>query len=206
MSEHGPSRLQMELELLYAMYPEQVSYIPKACQLKFTHHGSLLQLRLPELYPEYGMPDVIAASDSSKINMRAIAEEAIKDLVLNTHDMAPIPIEPDTVHSLTKRKLAISLTTLSGITKSGYPGILIFSGPASAVNEHLNTLKAEIWLTFRVRFEAKELWQFAHGKGVKEVGTMAEVVEAIELSGGQHSNLVKGTKQKQEFLKAAEIK
>jgi hypothetical protein len=36
MSEHEPSRLETELELLDAMYPEQASYTSKARELKYT--------------------------------------------------------------------------------------------------------------------------------------------------------------------------
>jgi hypothetical protein len=102
--------------------------------------------------------------------------------------------------ALTKRKLALApASPVAGITKPGYPGIMIFSGPASAVNEHVNTLKAENWQAFQVRYEEDVLWTFTHGAAVKEVETMAEVAKAVEV--GEYS-----VRRKEDFLKAAGIK
>lgn len=99
-----------------------------------------------------------------------------------------------------KRKLALSpppsTPAVSGITKPGYPGTLIYSGPSVAVIEHVNTLKAQNWQAFQVRFEEEESWTFAHGLGVKEVESMSDVAKSVE-----------GVKrQKEEFLKAVGIK
>jgi hypothetical protein len=243
MSDHEPSRLEMELELIEAMYPEQASYISKAREFKFTQQGALLQLRLPESYPEAGLPDVIAANDTSKNDLRAVTKAAISELSLSegeealdaiiaafqqvlennqsAQDATQGALSVDKALSdtsktviiwlhhllaLNKRKLALSPSDISGITKPGYPGIMIFSGPSSAVAEHVNTLKAENWQAFQVRYEEEELWQFAHGKGVKEVETMAEVVKEFQLLDGKKNNIEKGNKQKQEFLQAAGIK
>ncbi|CAO2657716.1 Nn.00g038420.m01.CDS01 [Neocucurbitaria sp. VM-36] len=102
-----------------------------------------------------------------------------------------------------KRKLALSpppsAPPVCGITKPGYPGILIFSGPLSVVREHVNTLKAQNWQAFQVRYEEEELWHFGHGAGVSEVETMAEVVKGIQAG-------ERGSEQKEEFLKAVGIK
>jgi hypothetical protein len=239
MSEHEPSRLETELELLDAMYPEQASYTSKARELKYTQDGATLQLRIPESYPESGLPDVIAASDASKTDLRASTKDAIKKLglaegeealdaviaafqqVLDSSKMSEPPrnttssnpAEADAsktviiwLHhllALTKRKLALSPTTLSGVTKPGYPGVMLFSGPSSAVTEHVNTLKAENWQAFQVRYEEDLLWTFSHGKGVQEVETMAEVVKAVSLGAADPE---KGAAQKAEFLKAVGIK
>jgi hypothetical protein len=237
MSEQEPSRLEMEIELLEAMYPEQASYTSKALELKFTQDGAVLQLRLPESYPESGLPDVIAANDASKTDIRANTNAAVKALGLtegeealdaiiaafqqvlessNTAQQSETADKEDTSRTviiwlhhllaLTKRKLALSPTTISGITKPGYPGIMIFSGPSSAVMEHVNTLKAQNWQAFQVRYEEEELWKFAHGKGVKEVETMAEVVKSFELGDAKTGGSEQGKKQKEEFLKAVGIK
>jgi hypothetical protein len=243
MSDHEPSRLELEIELLNAMYPEQASYSPKARELKFTQDGALLQLRLPESYPESGFPDVIAANNATKSDIRTRTKAVVKELGLiegeealdaiiaafqqalesstnaqshpqdNTSETAQQTNSYRTViiwlhHllALTKRKLALSPTNLSGITKPGYPGIMIFSGPSLAVIEHVNTLKAENWQAFQVRYEEDELWEFAHGNGVKEVETMAEVVKGVELSDAEDDEKEKGSKQKEEFLKAVGIK
>jgi hypothetical protein len=81
-----------------------------------------------------------------------------------------------------KRKLAIKPTTLqdkvTGITKPGYPGVMVFSGQKKAVENHVAELKGLNWQAFAIRYEADELWKFE--KGIKEVETMAEVVQSIE--------------------------
>jgi hypothetical protein len=88
-----------------------------------------------------------------------------------------------------KRKLALNppsstLGKVKGVTKPGYPGVLLFTGPADAVNEHVKSLKGENWQAFQVRCESDEAWTIGDdGKevdGVVEVETMAEVVKMIE--------------------------
>ena len=79
-----------------------------------------------------------------------------------------------------KRKQAISPSPgVSGVTKPGYPGVLIYSGSAEAVHEHVNALKQLNWQAFQVRLEIDDEWPLAHGTGVKEVETMKEVVAEI---------------------------
>jgi hypothetical protein len=241
MSEPEPTRLDMELELLAAMYPEQASYAAKAREFKFIQDGAILQLRLPDTYPESGLPDVIAANDAAKADLRAKTKAAVNGLglvegeealdaivaafqqvleTLNTlhdHPSEKKPAQNSISDSntsktviiwlhhllaLTKRKLAISPTKLSGVTKPGYPGIMIFSGPAAAVTAHVNTLKAENWQAFQVRYEDEHLWSFAHGSGIKEVETMAEVVKHVEGSPERDNR----NTQKVDFLKAVGIK
>jgi hypothetical protein len=234
MSDHEPSRLDMEVELLGAMYPEQATYDSKARELKFTQEGAILQLRLPESYPESGLPDVIAASNAAKTDIRTATKSAIKDSGLidgeealdaiiaafqqvlesniteqninqssshrghrgDTDSAKTVIIWLHHLLATSKRKLAISPSTLSGLTKPGYPGVMIFSGPSSAVTEHVNTLKAENWQAFQVRYEEDVLWEFGHGKGVKETETMGEMVKGVEGKTGQ----------KEGFLKAVGIK
>ncbi|EMC96041.1 hypothetical protein BAUCODRAFT_47144, partial [Baudoinia panamericana UAMH 10762] len=99
--------------------------------------------------------------------------------------------EPDTkatiivwLHHLlntNKRKLALSpaSSAVSGITKPGYPGVLIYTGPANAVHEHVIELKSQNWQAFQVRFESDEEWSFAHGQGVREVEAMKDVVADV---------------------------
>jgi hypothetical protein len=245
MSDQEPTRLEMELELLEAMYPGQTHYYSKSREFKFSDdsHASLL-LRLPDAYPETGMPDVISATDTVKNDLRtrvkdilreqglAEGEEALDAIIVAFHQViesAPThsnPTEQDTTsatrtHSKTdtsktviiwlhhllntnKRKLALSPppspSLVSGLTKPGYPGILIYSGPSSTVTEHVNTLKAQNWQAFQVRYEEEELWQFAHGLGVKEVESMSDIVKGVETKDGV------GNRQKEEFLKAVGIK
>ena len=103
-----------------------------------------------------------------------------------------------------KRKLALHPSsspagTVSGITKPGYPGIMIFSGPSNAVNDHVAELRSQNWQAFSVRYEEEEYWMFENDagerrKGIQEVETMAEVVKGIAEG------------KREVFLKAAGVK
>jgi hypothetical protein len=245
MSGDNESRLATELELLNAMYPDQIDFNLRSRDFKFSSESALLHLRLPEHYPSNSTPDVISASDSSKIDLRDQTKAAIRELDLvageealdaviacfqgviaaadNTRNNSSAdtqsrsrhvtssntPEVPKTViiwlhHllALSKRKLALApASTVSGVTKPGYPGIMIFSGPTAAVSEHVDVLKAQNWQAFQVRYEECVRWEFAHGVGVKEVESMAEVVREVEGSGEGVGRI-----RKEEFLMAAGIK
>jgi hypothetical protein len=243
MSDEGPTRLETELELLEAMYPDQTHYSPKSRELKFSDSYASLLLRLPESYPEAGLPDVISATDAAKNDLRTRIRSAVKELALAEGDEAldaiiaafqqslesvpsqsgpakdngPATLAQANINSsktvivwlhhllnTNKRKLTLSPPPsnrpVSGLTKPGYPGILLYSGPSSAVTEHVNTLKAQNWQAFQVRYEEEELWHFAHGTGVKEMESMSEIVKGVEVEDGI------GKKQKEELLKAIGIK
>lgn len=251
MSDDHTCRLGIELHLLDAMFPEQTYYNIRSREFKFTadEHASLV-LRLPENYPERGLPDIISATNAAKTDVRAQTrvavqelsllpgEEALDAIVAAFHQVlehtkstphrtalshpghseeAPIhsssmSSKPKTViiwlHHLlntNKRKLALSPTNLSGLSKPGYPGVLIYSGPSQSIADHVATLKAQNWQAFNVRYEIEEGWLYAHGEGVREVETMAEVVKSIETNGGGKVN-DRGMKQKEAFLKAVGIK
>jgi hypothetical protein len=240
MSKPDDSRLVTELELFEAMYPGQVTFDQKGRDLKFLEESALLHLRIPESYPEEGLPGVLSASDASKTDLRNCMKDAIGRLGLapgeealdaiiacfqsmiaetdhskdspqadpnRSNKYTPDSPEPSKtviiwLHhllALGKRKLAVSPSRpLSGITKPGYPGIMVFSGAASAVDDHVHTLKAQNWQAFQVRYEEAVAWEFAR-PGVEEVETMAEVAKHIEV--GLH-----GAERKEEFLRAAGIK
>jgi hypothetical protein len=243
MSDEGPTRLETELELLEAMYPDQTHYSSKSCEFKFSDSHATLLLRLPESYPEAGLPDVISATDAAKNDLRTRVKSVVKELRLaegeegldaiiaafqQILESVPSPSDPAEskgpatstqgntnvsktviiwLHHLlntNKRKLALSpppsAPPVSGLTKPGYPGILIYSGPSSAVTEHANMLKAQNWQAFQVRFEEEELWQFAHGMGVKEMESMGEIVKGVEVKDDT------GRRQKEDLLKAIGIK
>ncbi|KAK6433039.1 hypothetical protein LTR95_010783 [Oleoguttula sp. CCFEE 5521] len=94
-----------------------------------------------------------------------------------------------------KRKLALSPAgSVSGMTKPGYPGVLIYSGPSDAVHEHVNELKAQNWAAFQVRLDSAEEWRFEHAKGVIEVENLGDVVKGV------------GVKRKDEFMEAMRMK
>ena len=262
MSDEEPSRLESEIELLTAIYPDQATYTPKSREVKFVQDHASLQLRIPDTYPETGLPDVIAATDETKHDIRTETKNAIQALNLqdgeevldamisvfqqiisNKLETSSIASAKSTksikgtkdegtdtkktviiwLHHLlntNKRKLALSPSPpVSGITKPGYPGVLIYAGPARAVSAHVNELKAQNWQAFQVRFEEEICWRFAHGEGVREVESMADVVKLLEIDGkdasekhtqkgcGQNGRTGgEGQKQKDEFLKAVGIK
>lgn len=253
MIEEEPSRLDNEIELLTAIYPDQASYSPKSRELKFTENHATLHLRIPDAYPESGTPDVISTTDSSKNDIRTQTKSAISalnllegeealDLIISTfqrvisdnleaNSIASPKSTTSTKHedpntkktvviwlhhllNTNKRKLCLS-PSFSGITKPGYPGVLVYSGPAPAVDAHVNELKAQNWAAFQVRLEEDVEWRFRHGEGVREVESMADVVRELEVDGGKDGQKEggkggmsqgQGGRQKEEFLKAVGIK
>lgn len=100
--------------------------------------------------------------------------------------------------STTKRKAIQAPTgsSVAGLVKPGYPGVLLFTGPSTQVQEHVRDLRGMNWQAFQVRAELEELWQLKHGYGVKEVETMAEIVE----------NLGNDESRKAIFLESMKIK
>ncbi|KAK0938944.1 hypothetical protein LTR29_009434 [Friedmanniomyces endolithicus] len=96
-----------------------------------------------------------------------------------------------------KRKLALSTSSslgVSGVTKPGYPGVLLYSGEARAVHSLVNELKQQNWQAFQVRLEDDEEWMLSHGIGIIEVETMKEVVAEV------------GEARKDVFLEAMRMK
>ncbi|RYO94937.1 hypothetical protein DL764_007762 [Monosporascus ibericus] len=97
-----------------------------------------------------------------------------------------------------KRKLALNPSSsssassaVSGLAKPGYPGFLVFSGPAAAVDVHVSDLRAQRWQAFQVRYDSKlddgggsggdggAAWAFEHGTGIREVESMSELARGI---------------------------
>ncbi|QDS75481.1 hypothetical protein FKW77_004541 [Venturia effusa] len=214
------SALNDELALLESMYPEVITFDPKASQLDFAHDRSHLTLRLPPDYPVRSLPEVLSATGPQKKDLRNVVQQIIKNQALGEPSLDTIierftelvdRVEADTTNAstihdgeaqvtaddnkktiiiylhhllaLSKRKLALNPSSntgaISGITKPGYPGVLVFSGPAYAVDSHVRELKEQNWQAFQVRMDADELWSFQHGYGIIEVETMAEVVSDV---------------------------
>ncbi|KAI1270656.1 hypothetical protein F5Y18DRAFT_369103 [Xylariaceae sp. FL1019] len=232
----GAERLESELELLLAMYPESLSYSDKARELRYSYLAedpnsrapATLILRLPDSYPLEGFPEVILATDHQKEDLRSdtkaafqataspTGEEvldalllAFQELVSSHNNLSETAInraehhEPDQTASLPmnktviiwlhhllatgKRKLALNPSMggskMSGITKPGYPGVMIFSGERSLVDAHVSELRNQRWQAFQVRFDSDDLkadsepWQFGHGAGIREVESMSEITQ-----------------------------
>ncbi|KAK3068244.1 hypothetical protein LTR53_014355 [Teratosphaeriaceae sp. CCFEE 6253] len=126
---------------------------------------------------DHAMAERVAKGDSVP-NSKAAQAQSHATIVVWLHHLL----------NTNKRKLALSPASphVSGVTKPGYPGVLIYSGPAEAVHEHVNELKRQNWQAFQVRLEDDEPWGFAHGTGVIEVEAMKEVVAEI---GGARKDL-----------------
>lgn len=249
MAHDGADRLAIELELLQAMYPEAISFSPKVREVRYVHGplasgtstaaGTLL-LRLPDLYPTEGVPEVLLASGPQKEDLRsstmdAIAnsglspgEEVLDAIVLSFQDLlssrAAWLREEDRdgnlrkprqsgegelddnefrtvviwLHHLlntNKRKLALNpmITNhrINGMTKPGYPGVFVFSGPKSSVDTHVSELRSQRWQAFQVRYDSENdadlgnrNWSFEHGTGIREVESMSDLTQGI-LNAGQ---------------------
>lgn len=217
-------RRQIEVELLQAMYPGQVHYEPNMGEFKYDGSiGGSMTLRLPEPYPDRGLPDLIGATDQLKNDLRQQTNAAFHDMrliqgeeildamvqvfeeVLEMHAQAEA--SPSQVAQLQrfrtvvvwlhhllnteKRKLALNPTTnaavngqtIAGITKPGYPGMLVYSGPADLVDAHVTELRQQRWQAFQIRYdethEKEQGWQFTHGHSIVEVESMSDVVQGI---------------------------
>lgn len=134
-----------------------------------------------ELVDKMDSVDAITANETAS----ELEQESSKTVVVWLHHLL----------NTNKRKQALSppVAGVSGVTKPGYPGVLVYSGPASAVAEHVNELKGLNWQAFQVRLEVDEEWSFKHGPGVTEAASMAEIVAEIDPS------------NKQDFLQALHI-
>jgi hypothetical protein len=81
--------------------------------------------------------------------------------------------------STTKRKAIKSLDSLRGISKPGYPGILVLQGPKTAIDEAITELKSMRWQAIQVRGEIEcEKPLIQHG--IHEVEKVAEVVGKLD--------------------------
>jgi hypothetical protein len=80
--------------------------------------------------------------------------------------------------STTKRKNILALESLRGISKPGYPGILVLQGPKNDLDEALSELKAMRWQAMQVRGEIECSEHLE--SGLREVETVAEVVKLME--------------------------
>lgn len=98
-----------------------------------------------------------------------------------------------------KRKLALSPSldgeSVSGLTRPGYPGVLVFSGPKHAVDSHVAELRSQRWQAFQVRYDSEQdgghgtkggndndddlVWGLEHSKGVREVESIGEMAQGI---------------------------
>lgn len=232
MATSKDERLEAELELLEAMYPDQITYGSKTRELKYTSSEGTFTVRVPSGYLSSELPEVLSASigrDDARQEVKRLTqslsagEEVLDSLIAAFTELAEArtrEVENEGqsaseglsssegnaasatviiwLHHLlntNKRKLALSPPDgVSGITKPGYPGVLIYSGHAKSVQEHVAELKQQNWQAFQVRLESEDEWVFAHGRGVREVEGMRDVVGAL------------GEARKEAFMEAMRMK
>lgn len=123
--------------------------------------------------------DTLAASSAYSLEQDN-HDDKRKASIHNDASRATIVVWLHHLLNTNKRKQALSPPSpgVSGITKPGYPGVLVYSGPAEAVHEHVSELRQLNWQAFQVRLESEEEWRFDH-EGVREVESMKEVVAGI---------------------------
>ena len=87
----------------------------------------------------------------------------------------------DPAKSIVGKVRTLTLNIVAGITKPGYPGVLIFSGEQTAVDAHCAELRNQRWQIFQVRYDESVLrpWKFSHLSKIVEVETMSEVAQSI---------------------------
>lgn len=130
--------------------------------------------------------DAVLAAYLERLDVSAAAEVSREGVAVQEAVETPKTIIIWLHHLLAtgKRKLAIHPSVASdkirGLTKPGYPGVLVFSGSKSAVDAHVHELKSQNWQAFAVRYEEDEEWEFA--EGIREVETMGEAAQAVEES------------------------
>lgn len=101
-----------------------------------------------------------------------------------------------------KRKLALSpgldAGSVSGLTRPGHPGAMVFAGPKDAVDSHVAELRAQRWQAFQVRYDSEQdgvhgtgdgggdddgghdlAWGFEHSAGVREVESLGDMAQGI---------------------------
>jgi len=84
--------------------------------------------------------------------------------------------------SLTKRKAILALSSLRGVSKPGYPGVLVLQGHRDVVEDAIVELKGMKWQAMQVRGEI--VWNDSTLEdGIHEVETVSEVVERMERLG-----------------------
>jgi hypothetical protein len=85
--------------------------------------------------------------------------------------------------STTKRKAILTLDNLRGLSKPGYPGILVLQGSKSTLEEAITELKQMKWQAMQVRGEIETSPEQLLREGMHERETVAEVVEQLDKLG-----------------------
>ncbi|EME42353.1 hypothetical protein DOTSEDRAFT_64185 [Dothistroma septosporum NZE10] len=208
-------------QLNYSKKGRELSYAIDGAGLRLRLPDNYLQDGLPEVVSSSIGKQDVRDQIKNTVAICAVGEEVLDSIIANFNDVAEafasesnVSDTPTTaagntsentkatiivwLHHLlntNKRKQCLaSPTGISGVTKPGYPGVLIYSGPAKLVRDHVNELKALNWAAFQVRLESEDGWSFQHGVGVIEVEAMKDVVAEV------------GEARKEVFLEAMKMK
>lgn len=224
MSSDIGERYNAEIELLKAMYlgqleekDRELNFIPTQGHLQLRLPSQYLVDTLPEvIIASIGRQD--ARDKMSEVILSCSKGEEILDtIILAFNDMATSQSQckdPENIHekilseapatviiwlhhllNINKRKQCLSPpASVSGVTKPGYPGVLIYSGPSKAVHEHVHESRQLNWAAFQVRLEVETEWIFKHGIGMVEVESLKDVVLEV----GEHN--------KETFLESMRIR
>ena len=84
--------------------------------------------------------------------------------------------------STAKRKAILAFQSVRGISKPGYPGILVLQGSRNVLDVTVADLKVMRWQAMQVRGEIEGHEKYLD-EGIREVETVAEVVEEMESLG-----------------------
>jgi len=144
-----------------------------------------------ELSPNEESLDAIIQGFDELVKQRPEADQASEHRLNQPHALSAPRSTFTTViiwlHHLintNKRKLALNPSVnpgaVTGITKPGYPGVLVYSGTADAIEAHVAELRNQRWQAFHVRYHepAASAWKFA-AAGIVEVESMSEVTKNI---------------------------
>lgn len=196
----------------------ELNYTSEAGNLTLRLPDGYLQDSLPDVVSASAGKQDLRDEVKRRVQQRDVGEEVldaiINDFIDLSKDSASDAATPQQYHNTAasdgtatiivwlhhllntnKRKLALHpAASVSGITKPGYPGVLVYSGPAKDVHEHINELKSQNWQAFQSRLETEDEWFFKHGKGVVEVEAMKDIVAEI------------GDERKDEFMEAMRMK
>lgn len=198
----------------------ELSYTDEAASLKLRLPDGYLQDALPEVISASASKTDVRNEFKQSISSLIVGEEVLDSIFLSFNELCErkaAQLDKSDINTATPTGLSFAKATIivwlhhllntnkrkqclnppssvSGITKPGYPGVLIYSGPSQAVYEHVNELKGLNWAAFQVRLESEEEWSFRHGDGVVELEAMKDVVADI------------GDQRKELFLESMRMK
>lgn len=207
-------------QIAFDQYSRELKYANESGTFVLRVPDGYLRDQLPEVLSARIGKDDRREQLRQQVNSLAIGEEVLDTVITAFNDCvdeqrsaaseAPVEAAPSItqaakatvvvwLHHLlntNKRKQALSPASseVSGVTKPGYPGVLIYTGPAVAVHEHVNELKALNWQAFQIRLESQDEWPLSNEHGVREVESMKEVVATV------------GSAHKEDFMEAMRMK